>query len=73
MCLEFETPVRGVREEGVVDDFAGGVRGVRNDTTPYLATEGTLVIPFGSPERYHWWKGGQSIKQTREELVSAHS
>lgn len=23
---------------------------------PYLARDGTLVIPFGSPERYHWWK-----------------
>ena len=23
---------------------------------PYLTANGTLVIPFDSPERYHWWK-----------------
>ena len=23
---------------------------------PYLTPKGTLVIPFDSPERYHWWK-----------------
>jgi len=22
---------------------------------PYLTPGGTLVIPFDSPERYHWW------------------
>jgi hypothetical protein len=25
------------------------------------------VIPFDSPERYHWWKGGQSVAVTRRE------
>jgi hypothetical protein len=35
---------------------------------PYLLADGTLVIPFDSPERYHWWKGGQSIRQTVGEL-----
>ena len=23
---------------------------------PFLTAGGTLVIPFDSPERYHWWK-----------------
>jgi len=23
---------------------------------PYLTADGTLLIPFDSPERYHWWK-----------------
>jgi hypothetical protein len=23
---------------------------------PFLTADGTLVIPFDSPERYHWWK-----------------
>jgi hypothetical protein len=23
---------------------------------PYLTADGTLVIPFDSLERYHWWK-----------------
>jgi len=36
---------------------------------PRLLSDGTLVIPFSSPDRYHWWKGGQSIRQTKEELM----
>ena len=35
---------------------------------PFLMADGTLVIPFDSPERYHWWKGGQAIHRTLEEL-----
>ena len=36
---------------------------------PYLTPSGDLVIPFSSPERYHWWKGGQSVRQTKQELL----
>jgi hypothetical protein len=35
---------------------------------PYLTPGGTLVIPFDSPERYHWWKGGQSVSETLAEV-----
>ena len=38
---------------------------------PYLTADGTLVIPFDSPERYHWWKpDGQrlTVNQTMEEV-----
>jgi hypothetical protein len=36
---------------------------------PCLTPGGDLVIPFDSPERYHWWKpGGQSAERTRAEL-----
>ena len=27
---------------------------------------GKLVIPFDSPERFHLWNGGQTVKATRE-------
>ena len=44
-------------------DWESGVRGVRSvveavagERLPYLTPGGTLVIPFDSPERYHWWK-----------------
>lgn len=37
---------------------------------PHLLADGTLVIPFDSPERYHWWKGGQSVAQTRAEVLA---
>jgi hypothetical protein len=36
---------------------------------PYLLADGTLTIPFDSPERYHWWKGGQSVSQTKQEIL----
>lgn len=35
---------------------------------PFLDLDGSLVIPFGSDSRYRWWKGGQSISETEEEL-----
>ena len=31
---------------------------------PFLTADGSLSIPFDSPERYHWWKGGQTIAET---------
>ncbi len=37
---------------------------------PYFTADGTLVIPFGSDPKYHWWKGGQSVEQTRAEVRS---
>lgn len=61
-------------------------KGVRNDRPPksalpsadqpqpklpYLTLGGTLVIPFDSPERYHWWKpDGErlSVSQTLQEV-----
>ena len=45
-----------------------GVPSVPTEKLPYLLPDGTLVIPFNSPERYHWWKGGQSIRRTVAEL-----
>jgi len=58
--VEFETPVRAVRD----------VSGQGNVELPYLTSSGDLVIPFNSPERYHWWKkGGQSIHATKQELL----
>ena len=35
---------------------------------PFLMADGTVVIPFNSPERYQWWWGGQPIRQTVAEL-----
>ncbi|MEI7732839.1 MAG: hypothetical protein WCO56_24925 [Verrucomicrobiota bacterium] len=37
---------------------------------PYLTPDGTLVIPFDCPERYHWWKSGQSVVETIAELLA---
>lgn len=37
---------------------------------PYFHRGADLVIPFNSPKRYHWWAGGQSVKETMEEITS---
>jgi hypothetical protein len=35
---------------------------------PYRTAGGTLVIPFASPERYHWWKDcGMRLADIRRE------
>ena len=53
-------------------ESAEGVRSVREGTPnfPHLLTDGTLVIRFGSAERFHWWNGGQSISETLREIRS---
>ena len=35
---------------------------------PYINENQELIIPFNTPGKYRWWKGGQSIKETLEEL-----
>jgi hypothetical protein len=40
---------------------------------PYLTPGGDLVIPFDSDPKYHWWKGGQSVKNTIAELKAARN
>jgi len=38
---------------------------------PFLTTGGDLSIPFDSDPKYHWWKpGGQSVEQTRAEVLA---
>jgi hypothetical protein len=77
---EFETPVPSVPEsehDFDLDEPVPSVPGASarpqplKQRMPHLLADGTLVIPFDGPERYHWWKGGQSIAQTRQQLLSA--
>lgn len=35
---------------------------------PFFEADGSLVIPFGSDPRFHWWNGGQLPSETEEEL-----
>ena len=48
---------------------AGGEAG-KPLRAPYLTPGGTLVIPFDSDPKYHWWRGGQSVKNTRAEVLA---
>ena len=35
---------------------------------PYLDLDGSLVVPFGSDARYHWWDAGQLPSETEREV-----
>lgn len=37
---------------------------------PFLTPSGDLSIPFDSDPKYLWWKGGQSVEQTRAEVLA---
>ncbi len=39
-----------------------------DEVLPYVTEFNSLVIPFNSPARYHYWKGGQSPCDTLKEL-----
>ncbi|MCL4743616.1 hypothetical protein [Candidatus Kuenenia sp.] len=39
-----------------------------DEIVPYVTDYGSLVIPFNSPARYHYWKAGQSPCDTLKEL-----
>jgi hypothetical protein len=57
------------KQEREPKEFGDGVRNVRDGAQlPYQLADGTLVIPFDSPERYHWWRGGQCVGATLAEL-----
>ena len=64
--IEFQEPVPSVPEEK--DERDDRDRRDAGRRLPFMMADGTLVIPFNSPERYHWWKGGQSVRQTLAEL-----
>ena len=74
---EFAAPVRSVREPEAQPEPAGDVRSVREEAAageppkpaegetrlPFFTADGTLRIPFDSPERYHWWKPPHDQRQ----------
>ncbi len=35
---------------------------------PYLTENGELIISSNAPGKYKWWDGGQSVKETLDEL-----
>lgn len=79
--LESETPVPSVPRSGqtaaVPVELETGVPSVpavvgppmvAGERLPVLTADGTLSIPFDAPERYHWWRGGQSVAETLAEV-----
>jgi len=41
----------------------------RTRTYPWLDRSGSVVIPFASDKKYHWWRGGQSAVETQKNLL----
>jgi len=35
---------------------------------PYFNSQGDLMIPFNCDPKYQWWVGGQSVRETKEEI-----
>jgi hypothetical protein len=62
-----EPPVCEQSETGVPS--VPDVKQPKTVRLPYLTPSGDLGIPFDSPERYHWWTGGQSARRTKQELL----
>jgi hypothetical protein len=68
--IEFGEPVLSVLSGPVQTESETPVLSVLNsERMPYFTAAGDLVIPFDSPERYHWWKCGQSVSETKAELL----
>ena len=67
-CEDSESAVLPVltdpEAEGVLPPNAAGER------LPFLTADGTLVIPFDSPERYHWWKPPHEKRQRVAETLN---
>lgn len=38
------------------------------DSLPFLDHRGRLVIPFDCPPKYRYWAGGQSVRDTLQEI-----
>jgi hypothetical protein len=70
LLTRIENEIGRSEEERELKEFSRGVRSVRDGKPriPYLLADGTLVIPTDAPERYHWARGGQSVKETIAEI-----
>lgn len=57
----------------LTDDLRQHIRQCKGEvltllTHPHLNARGELIIPITADGRYHWWAGGQSIRETLLEL-----
>jgi site-specific DNA-methyltransferase (adenine-specific) len=67
-----EHPISGKdSKNGVLSVLGRSKEAPEPQAFPFLSPGGTLVIPFNSPERYHWWKpdgNRMSVKDIINEL-----
>jgi len=60
--------VKGDFQEKLKDSEGAVLTVPSGERLPFLSAGRDLSIPFDSPERYHWWRGGQSVAQTLQEV-----
>jgi len=67
---ELESPggVRGVREAVAAAEPAKPAEG--GTRLPFFDKDGTLRIPFDSPQRYHWWKPPHDQRLRVKEIIA---
>ena len=74
MCKDLESGVPSVPSVPNSSEGAVGLPPTAaGERLPFLTPGGTLSIPFDAPERYHWWRGGQSVAETLAEVRSRMS
>jgi hypothetical protein len=59
---------KGDLPEKLKDSESAVRAALTGELLPFLTAGGDLSIPFDSPERYHWWRGGQSVAETMKEV-----
>ena len=57
----------------LTDDLRAEIRQQKDEmlallTRPHINSRGELIVPFNSDPRYHWWNGGQPVRETLLEL-----
>ena len=75
---DLATPVPNVPTAVVVEPPSAAPCGEPPLRLPFLTAGGTLVIPFDSPERYHWWMPdgerltvAETLKEVKERMNHA--
>lgn len=66
--IDFAQPVPSVPAQQAEMECPAPVPSVPSEFCPYRTADGSLVILFKSPAKYHWWNGGQSVAETIAEL-----
>jgi hypothetical protein len=66
--VDCEEGVGEIGENGPKMEVGAALPPPQRRRDPHLTPGGTLVIPFNSDPKYHWWQGGQSVKQTLAEV-----
>jgi hypothetical protein len=71
-CARVDSTTTNIHTANIPEELKDSESAVRaalvGERLPFLTAGGDLSIPFDSPERYHWWRGGQSVAQTLQEV-----